>query len=797
MTKLSNKLAYIIIGIILAMVGGVALASNLGVLNSTQLGDLVTGKTNGNYQLLHPGADGLVLTASSTSPNGVAWANASSSSSVLGGTNINISGGNTVNLNSNVLGVTLFSGTTVKASSSVFTNSTTTGQQFLSGLLGKLLATDPNGMVVATTTYNGTITSVTGSGNITSSGGTTPDITLNANVLGITLFSGTTLKATSTLVNNATTTGQQFLSGLVGKLLATDGAGMIVATTTYNGTVTSVTGSGNIASSGGTTPNITFTGLLPVANGGTGQSILTANNILFGNGTAGVASSSALYFLSGNSSFNASTALITTLTVTGTPTLLGVSNCNSTQFLQITSGLFGCGTPAGGGGGSGGGWATSSPDIISNTFGARVGINSSTPIANLVVQSKAGSTTPVFIVASSSNESYLTVNSDGTITATGTITSGTIAPALDATYWLGAPGQGYIDLFMSLNGVIKFDGLDAKIQHNADKLMFEGAANGYTFDTKIGVGTTTPNESLTIQGVATQKPLRISSSTDSTMFQIDTNGSTTISSLAYANCDVLSTATGVLYCGTNGSGSSLSTSTIISMFSGTAPITLNSGTGAIGLQSNFGSMNVYTSGYLNATSSQFTNSTTTGQQFLSSLAGKLLATDANGMIIATTTYAGTVTSVTGSGNIASSGGSTPNITFTGLLPVANGGTGQSILTAGYLLFGNGTNPVASSTNLFWDNTNFRLGVGSSTPGSTLVVQGQAGQATPIFTIASSTNAALMSVTAATTTTLIISSTSGVPGCIETYDAVSTTTVTYIYSSNFVMVSTSTKPSFCK
>jgi len=36
---------------------------------------------------------------------------------------------------------------------------------------------------------------------------------------------------------------------------------------------------------------------------------------------------------------------------------------------------------------------------------------------------------------------------------------------------------------------------------------------------------------------------------------------------------------------------------------------------------------------------------------------------------------GGVSSVTGSGNIASSGGSTPNITFTGTLPVINGGTG--------------------------------------------------------------------------------------------------------------------------
>jgi hypothetical protein len=75
--KLSSKLAYIIIGVILAIAGSVVYASNAGILNSTQLGDLMTGKTNGNYQLLHPGSDGLVLMASSTSPNGVTWSTAS------------------------------------------------------------------------------------------------------------------------------------------------------------------------------------------------------------------------------------------------------------------------------------------------------------------------------------------------------------------------------------------------------------------------------------------------------------------------------------------------------------------------------------------------------------------------------------------------------------------------------------------------------------------------------------------------------------------------------------------------
>lgn len=53
--------------------------------------------------------------------------------------------------------------------------------------------------------------------------------------------------------------------------------------------------------------------------------------------------------------------------------------------------------------------------------------------------------------------------------------------------------------------------------------------------------------------------------------------------------------------------------------------------------------------------------------------------NAKGLITAASNTAITfpVTSVTGSGNIASSGGSTPNLTFTGVLPSLNGGTGVS------------------------------------------------------------------------------------------------------------------------
>jgi len=53
--------------------------------------------------------------------------------------------------------------------------------------------------------------------------------------------------------------------------------------------------------------------------------------------------------------------------------------------------------------------------------------------------------------------------------------------------------------------------------------------------------------------------------------------------------------------------------------------------------------------------------------------------------------------------------------LTGVLPVANGGTGQSTLTANKVLVGNGTTGILQPTNLHWDNTNSRLGIGTSSP----------------------------------------------------------------------------------
>lgn len=57
-----------------------------------------------------------------------------------------------------------------------------------------------------------------------------------------------------------------------GVTITNSSGGITISATGTGGTITSVTASSPLASSGGTTPDISFTGILPIANGGTGTS---------------------------------------------------------------------------------------------------------------------------------------------------------------------------------------------------------------------------------------------------------------------------------------------------------------------------------------------------------------------------------------------------------------------------------------------------------------------------------------------------------------------------------------------
>lgn len=103
----------------------------------------------------------------------------------------------------------------------------------------------------------------------------------------------------------------------------------------------------------------TLTLNLPFASGTNTGQLQAADWTTFNNKQATIAGGTNINITGGNTvNLNNSVSLTGTLGVTGVSTLASttvngtltvnsIANCNSTQYLQITSGLFGCGTPAG------------------------------------------------------------------------------------------------------------------------------------------------------------------------------------------------------------------------------------------------------------------------------------------------------------------------------------------------------------------------------------------------------------------------------------------------------------------
>jgi hypothetical protein len=114
---------------------------------------------------------------------------------------------------------------------------------------------------------------------------------------------------------------------------------------------------------------------------------------------------------------------------------------------------------------------------------------------------------------------------------------------------------------------------------------------------------------------------------------------------------------------------------------------------------------------------------------------RMVIADANGFISTQNITIGTVTNVTATSPLFSSGGATPNITIQqasgsadGYLSSTNWTTFNNkfdlpALTAGSVLFSNGTTIAQDNANFFWDDTNNRLGIGTATPAYKLDVNG--------------------------------------------------------------------------
>lgn len=126
-------------------------------------------------------------------------------------------------------------------------------------------------------------------------------------------------------------------SGVVQVIATKDGASGTVTSVGGTGTVNGITLTGTVTSSGnltlgGTLSNVSLTtqvtGTLPVANGGTGATTLTANNVILGNGT------SAVQFVAPGTNGNVLTSNGTTWQSTA-PAPSGVSKGQSIAFAMI------------------------------------------------------------------------------------------------------------------------------------------------------------------------------------------------------------------------------------------------------------------------------------------------------------------------------------------------------------------------------------------------------------------------------------------------------------------------------
>jgi hypothetical protein len=149
------------------------------------------------------------------------------------------------------------------------------------------LAIARGGTGSASTAYCNLASNVTGTLPIANGGTGTTSTTycnLTSNVTGtLPIANGgtniTTYTTGDVLYASASNTLAKLPIGTTGQVLSVSAGGIPSWTSTSPGGVTSVTASSPLFSSGGTTPNISFTGTLAIANGGTGSTSTTYCNL--------------------------------------------------------------------------------------------------------------------------------------------------------------------------------------------------------------------------------------------------------------------------------------------------------------------------------------------------------------------------------------------------------------------------------------------------------------------------------------------------------------------------------------
>ena len=397
----------------------------------------------------------------------------------------------------------------------------------------------------------------------------------------------------------------------------------------------------------------TQSNLLAVAKGGTGLASGTSGGVLYYSATGTLASSAVLTASALVIGGGAGVAPSTTTTGTGVITAIG-SNTNSANGLAV---LNSSGYLALAQGGANANLSASNGGIVYSTASA-LGILAGTATANQILVS-GSSTTPAWSTAT-----YPTTATAGTLLTAGS--ANTITASATPTLGVAGTTAGTLTLSGLTSGTVKLQTAAAAGTGTIFQFPASGGTSGYALTTD-GTGVASWN-ALTAAGGGTGQ-------TTYTVGDIlYASASTTLSKLS----DV---ATGnALISGGTSTAPSWGKIGLTTHVSGTLAV----GNGGTGLTS-------YTVGdilYASTTSAlSALNDVATGNALIS----------------------GGTSTAPSWGKI----GLTTHIT--GTLAVGNGGTGLTTLTTGYIPFGAGTSAFNSTSSLFWDNTNVRLGVGTSSP----------------------------------------------------------------------------------
>ena len=541
-----------------------------------------------------------------------------------------------------------------------------------------------------------------------------------------------------------TISGSVYIGSLNGPLQANNG--LVSATTTvgsiYGGTginSSALTGIAQIVSG-----TWSASSTLSVAYGGTGWNNLTANAVLLGNGAGRIATTTAGtdgYVLALSAGVPTWLATSTLSTITGT-LAVGKGGTGQTSFGQ--------------------GWLNSDGTTLSA---------STSPTVNYLTATSttATSTFPYLSVTTNSNLGTV-VGGAWQGTAVGSTYGGTglNSSALTGLAQIVAGTWSASSTLSTAYGGTGWNNLTANavlLGNGAGRIATTTAGtDGYVLALSAGVPTWLATSTLSTitgtlavgkggtgqtsfgQGWLNSDGTTLSASTSPTVNYLTATSTTATSTFPYLSVTTNSnlgtvvggawqgTAVGSTYGGTGLNSSALTGLAQIVAGTWSASSTLSTAYGGTGW-----------------------NNLTANAVLLGNGAGRLATTSAgtDGYVLAlsagvpTWLATSTLSTITGTLAVGKGGTGIDSSALTGIaqivagtwsasstLSVAFGGTGWSNLAAGYIPFGNGAGALSTSTAFYWDNSNSRLGIGTTTPDSKLTVFNNADDSAIEFSSAS-------------------------------------------------------------